>query len=103
MTKKLTGPELIQFFTDYSMEKGKLFVPDSPRQDAVADSLANHYEPELLKRAIQWIVDTEPGPFFIFDFAIKSRDYVEKAKYEMEPVNRFKSIVAETKRRMENS
>jgi hypothetical protein len=100
---KLTGESLIDLFRSYSEKSHKLFIPDSPRQDQVADSLAKHYDGELLQKAVMWYIDNRPGPFLIFDFAVESRDMVEKVKYENEAKSRFEDIVAETRKRMENS
>lgn len=100
---KLTGESLIQLFIDYSESSHKLFIPDSPRQEQVADSLAKHYEADLLEKAVKWYIDNRPGPFLVFDFAIESRGLVEKVKYENEAKARFKDIVEDTRKRMENS
>lgn len=103
MTQNLTGPEMIQFFRDCSEKYNKLFIPDISREESVAESLAKHYESQLLKDAIEWYIKTQPGPFLIFDFAVRSREFVDKVKYEKESVDRFKQIVADTKKRLENS
>jgi len=50
-----------------------------------------------------WYIDNRPGPFLIFDFAIESREMVDKVKYETEAKSRFQDIVAETRKRMESS
>jgi hypothetical protein len=103
MKESLTGQEMIEFFKTCSEKYSKLFIPDSPRQEDVANSLIKHYDSDLLKQAIEWYIKAEPGPFLVFDFAIRSRDFVEKVKYENESINRFKQIVADTKKRLENS
>jgi hypothetical protein len=100
---KVTGQSLIDLFKSYSEKSHKLFIPDSPRQEQVADSLAQHYDGELLEKAVRWYIDNRPGPFLVFDFAVESRDLVEKVKYENEAKARFQDIVAETRKRMENS
>jgi len=103
MKKKITGEDLINLFKTCSEKYSKLFIPDSPRQDDVADSLARHYDGDLLEKAVMWYIESRPGPFLIFDFAIESRDIVEKVKYESEAKSRFQDIVEETRKRMENS
>jgi hypothetical protein len=100
---RVTGQSLIDLFKSYSEKSHKLFIPDSPRQEQVADSLAHHYDGELLEKAVRWYIDNRPGPFLVFDFAVESRDLVEKVKYENEAKARFQDIVAETRKRMENS
>jgi len=100
---KLTGESLINLFKTCSEKSHKLFIPDSPREDQVADSLAKHYDGELLTKAVEWYIENRPGPFLVFDFAIESRDLVEKVKYESDAKSRFQDIVAETRKRMENS
>jgi hypothetical protein len=99
---KLTGPELIELFRDYSEKCHKLYIPDVNREEPISDSLAKHYDSDLLEKSVKWYIDNNPGPFLIFDFAIQSRDIVEKVKYEEASVSKFKDIVQETKRRMES-
>jgi hypothetical protein len=103
MPKSLTGQELIQLFIDYSESINKLFIPDPPRQEMIADSLCKHYESDLLSRAVKWYIDNNAGPFLVFDFAIESRSLVEKIRFEKLSVDRFKDIVEETRKRMEKS
>lgn len=98
----ITGRDFIDAFKTYCENENKLFIPDSPRQDDIADSLAKHYDSDDLLDAIKWCVKTEEGPFLIFDFAIKSRDYIDKIKKEKNSVNKFKQVVAETRKLLEN-
>jgi hypothetical protein len=101
--RKITGPELIELFTNYSRQSHKLFIPDVTRQEPIADSLVQHYDADLLEKGVKWYIDQNPGPFTVFDFATRSRDIVERLKYEDQSVALFKNIVAETKKRMEQS
>lgn len=103
MSKKLTGLDLIQLFKDYSETTHKLFIPDPPREEQVADSLCKHYDSDLLEKAVKWFIDNNTGPFLVFDFAVESRSLVEKVRFEKESVDKFKNIVQETRKRMENS
>jgi len=103
MSQNQTGKSLIQLFETCCNESHKLFIPDSPRQDDIANSLVRHYEWTLLERAVRWYVENNSGPFLVFDFAIQSRDVVEKVKYETESKTKFQDIVAETRKRMESS
>jgi len=100
---KLTGESLIDLFKTCSEKSHKLFIPDSPRQEQVADSLAKHYDGELLEKAVKWYIENRTGPFLVFEFAVESRGIVEKVQYESEAKSRFQDIVAETRKRMENS
>ena len=65
----------------------KLFVPDSPRQEAVAESLLSFYDKELLFTAIDLFVKSNPGPFLVFDFAVQSKVYTDRVKFESKSVN----------------
>jgi hypothetical protein len=38
----------------------------------------------------------------IFDFAIESRNFVDKAEFDKKSNDKFKSIVQETKKRLES-
>jgi len=97
----LTGQELIKHFKDCCKKQNKLFIPDSPRQESVADSLINFYKAENLKLGIESFIKHKPGPFLIFDFAIESRIFVEKAEFDKKSLDKFRSIVQETKKRMD--
>lgn len=94
----ITGNDVVEVFKVYCKEYNKLFIPDSPRQDDVANSLAEHYDSDDLLEAIKWYVDKDQGPILIFDFALKSRDYVQKIQKERASVDRFKQTVAETRK-----
>lgn len=99
----LAGKDFVEAFKIYCSENKKLFVPDSPRQEDVADSLVSHYDSDDLLEAIKWYTEKETGPFLIFDFALKSRDYVEKVKKERASVDKFKQTVAETRKLIEQN
>lgn len=96
-----TGQELIQCFKNCCEKYNKLFIPDSPRQDSVADSLANFYKTDDLEIAIDNFIKSRVGPFLIFDFAIESRTFVQKAQFDKQSGDKFKAIVEETRKRME--
>lgn len=100
MSQKITGTELISVFKKFCDTSHKLFIPDSPRQESVADALVEHYDGEILKQAVRKYVSHKPGPFLIFDFAVDSRTYVDIVKKEQASVSKFKDIVQETKKRL---
>jgi hypothetical protein len=95
-----TGQELINFFKESCKKSNKLFIPDSPRQESVADAIADFYKKQELFDAIQLFIKSNSGPFLIFDFAVESRSYVERVKFEHKSVDKFKNIVEETRKRM---
>lgn len=95
----LTGQEVVKYFKESCEKNSKLFIPDMPREEAVAESLGKYYNSEDLMKAIDWYTSSNKGPFLVFDFAVQSRDIIEKAKYEHEAVDRFRKIVEETKRK----
>lgn len=99
----LIGNDIIEVFKLYCSQNNKLFVPDSPRQEEVADSMANHYDSDDLLESIKWYTEKEPGPILVFDFAIKSRDYIEKVKKERASVDKFKKTVEETRKLIEQN
>ncbi|CAB4135629.1 hypothetical protein UFOVP573_84 [uncultured Caudovirales phage] len=99
---EVTGLELIKFFKESCKKSNKLFIPDSPRQESVADALAEFYKKEELFDAVKLFIKSKTGPFLVFDFAIESRSYVDKTKFESKSVNAFKEIVEQTKKRMES-
>lgn len=102
MKEKATGQELINYFRQSCGKSSKLFIPDSPRQDDVADALAEHYDGDVLYEAIDYFIKSRGGPFLIFDFAIESKKITEKVKKEKESRERFRQIVKETHDRMVN-
>ena len=102
MSNKVTGQNLLEYLRDCCKKSNKLFIPDSPRQEAVADALAEHYDGDLLKMGIDLFVKSRTGPFLIFDFAIESKKMIDKVKQEMESKQKMMLIIQETKNRMES-
>jgi len=100
VSQKITGTELINVFKKCCDTSHKLFIPDSPRQESVADALVEHYNADIITQAVKRYVASKPGPFLVFDFAVDSRTYVEIVKKEQASVNKFKDIVQETKKRL---
>jgi hypothetical protein len=98
----VTGDDVISVFKVYCEEKGKFFLPDSPRQDDIADSLAKHYDSDDLLKAIKWYIDINDGPILVFNFALESRNLIEKIKKEQSSINKFKQVVAETRKLLED-
>lgn len=97
---KATGQEIIQHFQDYCEKYHKLFIPDSPRQEAVADSLAKFYDSEILITAIESFIKSKHGPFLVFDFAIESKTYTDRVIFDKKSSNKFQDIFEETRKRM---
>jgi hypothetical protein len=97
---KITGQELIECLKESCKSSGKLFIPDSPRQEAIAEALTDHYDGELLLDSINHFVKGRTGPFLIFDFAIESKKITDKVKQEKESKDKFKQIMRETHDRM---
>lgn len=102
MKDKITGQDLIQFLKESCKESNKLFIPDSPRQDAVADSLVEFYDSEVLKSAISFFIKSRSGPFLMFDFAIESKKIVDRIKQEEESKAKLMQIIKDTQSRMAN-
>jgi hypothetical protein len=99
---EVTGQELIKHFKESCRKLNKLFIPDSPRQEAVADALAEFYSKNDLFTAVDLFIKSKTGPFLIFDFAIESKSYVDKSKFESKAVDNFNAIVEQTRKRMES-
>jgi hypothetical protein len=97
----ITGSDLIEVFKVVCESEGRLFIPDSPRQEDIADSIAKHYDSDDLLNAIKLYVKSEYGPILVFDFAIKSRDFVDKVKKERLSIDKFKQTVADTRKLIE--
>lgn len=102
MKNQITGQELVECLKESCKKSGKLFIPDSPRQEDVANALAEHYDGELLLETIPYFVKSKSGPFLMFDFAIESKKFTDKVKQEKESKNKFMQIVKETHDRMVN-
>ena len=68
-----TGQELIEYFKSYCAKQNKLFIPDSPRQEAVADSLVSFYKTDNLRLGVESFIKSRPGPLLVFDFGFKLR------------------------------
>jgi hypothetical protein len=97
----LTGQDLIDHFISCCRKRNKLFVPDSPRQEQVAKALAEFYDKQTLLDACDLYIKANPGPFLIFDFAVQSKQYIDKVIYEGKAADKFKNIVEQTRRKME--
>ncbi len=97
----LTGQELIEHFKNCCEKRNKLFIPDSPRQEAVAEALSKFYNPEILLKACDLFIKSNNGPFIIFDFAIQSKTYTDKIQFDAKSSEKFKDVVKQTKLRME--
>lgn len=100
MKKKATAQELVECLKESCKQSNKLFIPDSPRQEAVAEALAEHYDGDLLLETIKYFVKSRSGPFLMFDFAVESKKFTEKVKQEKESKERFLQIVKDTHDRM---
>ena len=103
MAKTQTGQDLIDLFQKECNEQGKLFVPDPPRQEQVAKSLVEHFDYEELKPAVAKFVSDTYGAVLVFDFALKSKDLIERSKFEEKSKKRFKEIVEQTRLEMESN
>lgn len=97
---EVTGLEVIKHFKEFCKKSNKLFIPDSPRQESVADAIAEFYKKDDLFNAIELFIKSKTGPFLIFDFAVESRAYVDKVKLEKSSSDKFKNLVEETRKRM---
>ena len=84
----ITGSELIECFKNYCKKYHKLFIPDSPRQEQVADALASFYKKDNLENAVEYFIE--------------SRTFVERVEFEKKSQDKFKDIVQETKKRLES-
>ena len=100
MSQKVTGTELISALEKSCKKLHKLFIPDSPRQESVANALVEHYDGDTLIGALELYVKSKPGPFLMFDFAIESRVYVETIKKEQASINKFRDLVKQTQERL---
>ena len=103
MAKTPTGQDLIDLFQKICDEQGKLFVPDPPRQEQVAKSLVKHFDYSELELAVNKFVSDTYGAVLVFDFAIRSKDLIERSKFETQSKKRFKEIVEQTRLKMESN
>lgn len=97
---KTTGEQTIQHFKDCCKKQSKLFIPDSPRQEAVADALADFYDQQVLFKAIEYFIKSRTGPFLVFDFAVESKSYTDRVVFDTKSNNKFQEILEDTRKRM---
>lgn len=97
-----TGNDLIKIFKSLCEESHKLFIPDSPRQESVADALVKHYDSNILEKSIAFYIKTRTGPFLVFDFAIESKNIADKVKFEEQAKDKVKDLVKQTYERLAN-
>ena len=76
-----TGQDLIRYFKSCCEKQNKLFIPDSPRQEAIADALAKFYNSDILLKACDLFIKSNNGPFIIFDFAYSKNNKSTTVKY----------------------
>lgn len=100
MSENPAGQGLIEYLKQSCRQSNKLFIPDSPRQEAVAEALVEHYESEILLEAIDNFVKSRPGPFLVFDFAIESKKFIDRAKQEKISKDKVRQLIKETQERM---
>ena len=101
MKTKATGEEAIAHFQESCRYYNKLFIPDSPRQESVAKALADFYDKDTLFQAIVVYIKNRNGPILVFDFAIESKTYTDKVTFDLKSENKFKEILEETRKRMQ--
>lgn len=97
---KATGQETVDYFINCCKKQNKLFIPDSPRQEAVSSALSDFYEKETLFMAIDLFVKSRTGPFLIFDFAVESKSFTDKVVFDTKSNTRFQEILEDTRKRM---
>lgn len=97
---KATGEQTVEHFRNCCKKQSKLFIPDSPRQESVADALADFYEQEILFNAIDSFIKSRSGPFLVFDFAVESKTFTDKVMFDNKSTSKFKEILEETRKRM---
>lgn len=98
----ISAEDVIEAFKSYCDEYNRLFIPDNPRQDAIAESLSKHYGADDLLMAMKYFVQNDQGPFLLFEFALKSRNIIEKSSFDRKSEQHFKNVVAETRKKIEN-
>lgn len=97
---KATGQDTIDHFRSCCKKQSKLFIPDSPRQEAVADALSDFYDRDILFNAIDNFIKSRSGPFLVFDFAVESKSFTDKVVFDTRSNMKFQEILEETRKRM---
>jgi len=93
--------DLIKLLRQLSSEKGKFFLPDIGREEAVADSLLDAYRYDDLEDCAHKYVSKANSPILMFSFAMEVPSIIQKAISERESREKFRSIVEKTKERMD--
>lgn len=96
---KATGQQVIQHFQSCCSKYNKLFIPDSPRQESVADAIAAFYESDILLQAIERFIKSRQGPFLVFDFAVESKKFTDMVQFDLKSGDKFKEVLEETRKR----
>lgn len=96
---KATGEQAIQHLQSCCNKYNKLFIPDSPRQESVADAVAAFYESDILLQAIERFVKSRQGPFLMFDFAVESKKFTDSVRFDLKSGDKFKEILEDTRKR----
>lgn len=95
--------DFIKWFAKKAEESGKLFIPDSPRQEKVAKSLITfhnkHFSMDILKASASAYINDSSESVLIFDFALSVKEYRDKAVVDQESKDEFKEILRQTRER----
>jgi hypothetical protein len=101
----LSPSELVEFFETESDKRGKLFIPDPPREEKVARSLINYASAnsteEILLESIKLFIDSRTEAVLVFDYALEARAFREKVEVEITSREKFQKIIEQTKKRHE--
>lgn len=101
MSQSQTGVDLIKLLRQLSSEKGKFFLPDIGREEAVADSLLDAYRYDDLADCAHKYISKAGSPILMFSFAMEVPSIIQKAVSERESREKFRLIVENTKKRMD--
>jgi len=97
--------ELIGYFEEACDREAVLFVPDSPRQEKVAESLikfhSKHYSLDILKNCVDYYCKVSPKPVTVYEFAITINQVRDKVIKERALIKDFEDKVEATRKVME--
>jgi len=101
----MTPKELIEFFEVETNKRGKLFVPDSPREEMVAKSLLSYtgrYSTErILLESIKLFIESRTEAVLVFDYALEARAFRDRIEVTIASEDKFKKVLEETRKRQE--
>jgi len=105
MKKKITSTEFLKIFRETCEKYNKMYIPDSPREDAIAVSLMTYhkknYDIDTLVEALDmYVKELGHKPALLLEFSLVVHDYRQRAIQERRLREEYKHVLKMTEELM---